>query len=74
MNRLVVLLALGLGLGACAKDEAPATTSAEVTSTKPATKGPEIPVAADFEEEVRAEITADNYQAELAKIEAELSN
>lgn len=81
MNRIILTLCLGLGLAACSKDaeeppvKAATQATAEATTKNtppPAEDATEFPVAADFEEEVRAEITADNYAAELEKLEAEL--
>jgi len=82
-------LGVALSLAACneAPSEAPPPKPA-ATQPAPAAPPPapaadvaapaaevdgELPVPADFEEVVAAEITADNYAAELDKLEAELS-
>ncbi|MEO0324365.1 MAG: hypothetical protein AAF447_15500 [Myxococcota bacterium] len=85
-KRGIEALFLALALAACGGDATPepapepeveatheAEETAEVEVEEPA--GPsadEIPVADDFTEAVEAEITADNFEDELARLEAEL--
>lgn len=81
-----VLLSAGLMLGVVAcketKTEAPAPKSVAPAApaaapaaapTTPAAAEAKLAVPADFEEAVEAKITADNYAAELDKLEAELA-
>ncbi len=81
-------LGVALTVAACneaPKEQAP---PAKPAATQPATEAPppapdvpapaaevdgELAVPADFEEAVAAEITAENYAAELDKLEAELT-
>lgn len=89
IRRIPLALALALCLGACGAEEAdPAPETPEPaeapiavgTETEEPTEEapPEIseedfPIAEDFEEESVAAITADNLEAELAAMEAELA-
>jgi len=81
---LAVLVAVAFSLSACGKDASPEATPPAAPGAPPkppagATPDPpaeptaeEIPVAEDFEQEAEAEVTADNYMAELDRIEQEL--
>lgn len=81
-------LGLSLGLLACdepagdapkapTKKAAPASQPKQAESASPKTASPgqpdtPIPVPADYEDEVQAEITEDNYEAALDEIEQAL--
>jgi len=58
-----------------AKATATAKTSAEVAAKEPDAEldDEDIPVAADFEEKAETEITKDNLDDELAKLEKEIT-
>lgn len=69
---IAAVAASALALGGC--DDPPADEPASVESP-PEVAAPtadELPVAEDFAAEAAAEITDDNYQAELEAIEADL--
>jgi DNA primase len=61
-----------------ASEKAPGANTAAPTPSQPATPAAEIadedlPIETDFEERAEAEITQDNYKAELEALEAELA-
>jgi len=72
MKRLL-WLALPLCLAAC-EEPAPANKTASPPSTTQAAAlaDTDLAVPADFEEKVAAEIKAENYKAELDKLETEI--
>ncbi len=80
MKRAIVTLFVGLALAAC-ESQGTAPKEAPPPEPKPmekkaepaeAAEGPQVPVSADFEEQAEAQITADNYNAELDKLAAEI--
>ncbi|MFK7988013.1 MAG: hypothetical protein AB8I08_18480 [Sandaracinaceae bacterium] len=89
IRRIPLALALALSLVACGAEEAdPAPETPEPAETPvavdmeteesteealPDISEEEFPLAEDFEEEATAAITADNLEAELAAMEAELA-
>ena len=78
---ILALTFLGLSLAACDKKEAPAPAAAPAgTAATPTTAAEataeardEMPVEEDFEDEAEQKITAENAEAELDKLEKEIS-
>ena len=87
MNRLGILLSLGLTLAGCDKKEAPASTeaakpsvAAEATAAPPvAAAAPPVvdldtlPVEEDFEADAEKELTLANLNAKLDDLDKEIS-
>ena len=74
----ILLAAVLAGAGACTKAEdesaQPATTEEGAADGDQAPLADEeLPVQTDFEEEAAAQITTDNYQAELEALEKEIA-
>lgn len=71
------LLSGGLLLLGCDKaaEPAPSATSTAAAPTEPARAAaePEVPTSADFEDEAEKQITAQNLEDELDKLEKEIS-
>lgn len=83
----VVLIGLGLSLSGCdavkrvlkkeSTEEAPAAASAvppaPPANIEPAAQAPEIPTVEDFEEEAFKQVTSTNYEAELDRLEKDIT-
>ena len=73
---LAALGALAMTVACEEKKETPATQSATpaplASTTTPATAATEGDTEQDFEDEAQSSVTADNLEAELAKLEAEI--
>ncbi len=79
MNRsiLCVLVAIGLAVSACKKDETSAPEPAQATShsktmSREQPSPTQLPVPEDFEAEVERQITEDNYEAALDSLAKEI--
>lgn len=81
MKRVTLLVAIGIALVACDKqenkpDQAPqaaAPTTAPAAAPPPAIAEADIVTPADYEEEADKEITVKNYKAELASLETDVA-
>lgn len=79
MNRsiLCALVAIGLAVSACKKDETPAPEPAQATAhsktMSPDQPSPtQLPVPEDFEAEAEREVTEENYEAALDALAKEI--
>ena len=82
ITSLPILLALSIGGCNQESSEAPAEAPSPTTPTATAPAEPaaeptptadQVPVAEDFEAEFKQSITAENLEAELARVEAEMA-